>query len=186
MSDDAKRDEADTPDADPTPSVKGAFVMTWEDWRALQTAYMQLTRYRRYGVLILWVLIAIMAAYGVFMVTAFGAVLGWIMIAYAGVLVICKFAIGPWSQKRAYQRSGLADADVSLSVGPQGVNYATPQSNSELSWAMIRRFSRAKNCSFLWLNSRQAFIVPDRAFVYAGQLNDFCALAEEHVTEQPL
>lgn len=165
--------------------ISGSFVMAWEDWQALQAAYMKLTRWRRYSVWLLRALIVACVLAGLWFVQT-DEVLGGAFIGYAIVLLALKYVVAPYMQKRTYRRSGLADAKVTVRIGENGVTYATPLSNAELAWPMIRRFSRAEGHSFFWLNSRQAFIVPDRAFAHATDPDAVAAIANRNLVEQPI
>lgn len=63
----------------------------------------------------------------------------------------------------AYQRSGLAGAEITIDVTPGGLVAAVTDRASRLAWSAVTRLIETPDYLFLQLSRREALIIPRRA-----------------------
>lgn len=167
-------------------SFNARFKLEYGDYEALSDAYARLTRPRRFGRALHYVMLAVLAGFAAWMALEGKWLPAIYFVIIVAALLLLRHGVEPWARRRQFIHQRLGEYGVSFQADEEGLATTSELASGTYKWAMIRRVDDLPEHVLLWPNNRIGFIIPKRAFATPAEAKAFVELAMEKTAGQKL
>lgn len=159
-------------------TIDAKYHLTVEDFNALQTAFVTLTRRRRISRMVVIAAAIASIGAGIFLIFDEESLLGSYFSGIGVLLILLTWRGHRLRALANFKSQRLGDHEITLRADENGFELSTEIASGRHKWEAVQHTSDLPGQMILWPNPRVGYIIPKRALGSLETVNAFVALVQ--------